>query len=52
MSADETVRMAPITAPTRPDPVIPAQAQSPAPRKPLIRRIARRIVGDGILTKR
>ena len=45
MSAEQTVRFVPIPQATKP-------TIAPRPRKSLLKRIARRIVGQGILTKR
>ena len=51
VSAEQTVRFVPIPQATKPT-IAPRPTPSPRPRKSLIKRIARRIVGQGILTKR
>ncbi|MCG8918756.1 hypothetical protein L6E12_23525 [Actinokineospora sp. PR83] len=49
MSAEQTVRFSPIPRATKPTLAPPAATH---PRKSLLKRIARRIVGQGLLTKR
>ncbi|WP_158075690.1 hypothetical protein [Actinokineospora bangkokensis] len=57
MSAEQTVRFTPIPSAVKhsptPAPRTPSGAlPRPRPRKPLYKRIARRILGEGLLTKR